>query len=235
TEVTKEFVIDYHTPMGQTGPGAIIVRFTESGNVEVDMIMRSIQDVVAGLTTEQKSNIASLFNTVRGERGVYDRIYKRDIEQLRLIEKHINNIKNNKYVFRDVIADTQALEAVVKPPAVEAVEKVKVPEAKPPVVEIAPEVAKEVIIAPTEPVSPAVIEGTQGMRGIGALEKYVRMPRRTFTKLGQWRNFFKPSQLAEVLLHEEGQTKNKVFDQWDKWIGKNPERKSLVSQELNDR
>ncbi len=117
-----------------------------------------------------------------------------------------------------------------KPPAVEV--------AKPPVEVVEPKVVPEVappaepIIPPTEPIAKAVIPSTQGMKDLGAKEK-VRPARKVLTRIGQWRELFKPTQKAEVELHEEQIAKSKIFDRWQKLLGKDKARWALVSDEIN--
>ncbi len=119
------------------------------------------------------------------------------------------------------IATPPAVE-VAKPP-VEVVEPKAVPDVAPPA---------EPIIPPTEPIAKGVVPSTQGMKDLGAKEK-VRPARKVLTRIGQWRELFKPTQKAEVELHEEQITKSKMFDKWQKLLGKDKARWALVSDEIN--
>ncbi len=90
----------------------------------------------------------------------------------------------------------------------------------------------ETIIPPTEQIARSVIPSTQGMKDLGAKEK-VRPSRKVLTRIGQWRGLFKPTQKAEVELHEEQLAKSKMFDKWQKLLGKDKARWALVSDEIN--
>ncbi|KKM73674.1 hypothetical protein LCGC14_1408060, partial [marine sediment metagenome] len=106
---------------------------------------------------------------------------------------------------------------------------------KPPVKpKVVPKVAPpaEPVIPPTEPIARGVVSGTQGMKDLGAKEK-VRPARKVLTRIGQWRGLFKPTQKAEVELHEEQVAKSKMFDGWQKLLGKDKARWALVSDEIN--
>ena len=123
-----------------------------------------------------------------------------------------------------------AVVSEVTPPAVEV--------AKPPVEVVKPKVVPDVappaepIIPPAEPIAKGVIPSTQGMKDLGAKEK-VRPARKVLTRIGQWRELFKPTQRAEVELHEEQIAKSKMFDKWQKLLGKDKARWALVSDEIN--
>ena len=105
--------------------------------------------------------------------------------------------------------------------------------AQPPAVAKPPVPKDEPIIPPTEPVASSVVSNTQGMRDLGAKE-VVRPARKVLIRIGQWRQLFKPTQEAEVLLHEEQQRKTKMFDKWQKLLGRDKERWALVSDEINE-
>ncbi len=132
---------------------------------------------------------------------------------------------------RLIVAQDLGLENI----PVKYIGEVQMLEPKPPTPEVAkPPVEEAPVIPPEEPVSQGVILNTQGMRDVGAKE-VVRPARKVLTRIGQWRELFKPTQRAEVELHEEQRAKSKMFDEWQKLLGKDKERWALVSDEINEK
>ena len=140
-------------------------------------------------------------------------------------EGRVDIVENNFNTESAAIADAVG-KSTLTPPAVEV--------AKPPAVEPLPATTEEIIGLPptTEPTTLEVSENTQGISEITAKEE-VRPSRKVFTKMGIWRDFYKPVQKAEVLINEEKQTYDKERRITNKLIGKDAERRALVWDEVN--
>ena len=104
----RDYVIGTSDVMGS--PGKSRISFSTTDNAEAQSLMQSISDKYNKMSTEQRTNAKSLFNTVLGERGTYDRIYKRTMSELQLIDKHLTDISKNKYSFRQMFYDAQKLQ-----------------------------------------------------------------------------------------------------------------------------
>ncbi len=180
---------------------------------------------------------ANLAESLKAEATVRIPIVEDLVRNMQVYLSHPEELSGQVRSFFDTLSKSIAEVAPTTPtvaptPTItpEAAPKPVVEPVVPAVLEVAP--PAEPVILPAEPIAKGVISGTQGMKDLGAKEK-IRPARKVLTRIGQWRELFKPTQKAEVELHEEQIAKSKIFDRWQKLLGKDKARWALVSDEIN--
>ncbi len=89
-------------------------------------------------------------------------------------------------------------------------------------------------VSPDEAIPSTVVDNNPILQDIGAREK-VRPVRKVLTRIGQWRELYKPIQKAEVVFNEELEAKKKLVRELRKLAGKDKSRWSLIFREVNEK
>lgn len=110
-EVTREFVIETHSPMGQ--PYKTIVQFTPTENTEANRVMQEIKDKFTKFNNEQQSEAKAVLTQLHGEKRPYMGFYEKNMQELNLINDYMDRISSGKFDIHQLLRDAENVKLAI--------------------------------------------------------------------------------------------------------------------------